>query len=386
MTEQYISRTLEATLLEAWRYFPVLAVTGPRQSGKSTLIRHLFPDAVSFSLKDVHVCAYALNDPVAFLSQTEAPLFIDEIQMAPVLLEYIQGIVDRNPARKFILSGSSNFELMKGLSESLAGRCGVFELLPMSFSETVEETSRKELDAMLFDGFYPAICAGKHVARLYYPSYVKTYLERDVRDLLNIKDMMLFMRFMKLCAARVGSLFNASELSSEVGVDNKTIASWLSVLQASYVVYLLPPYYENVSKRLVKSPKLYFCDSGLACHLLDIESAAQLSRDKMRGNIFENFVVMEAVKHRMHAGRDGGVYFYRDSNKNEVDLLLKEEGVITAVEVKSSQTYSPAFETTLKKLPQWLQTPVKRRVVVYAGDFENAMGQVEVLNYKHFAF
>ena len=384
MVENYINRTLEATLLEAWKYFPVLAVTGPRQSGKSTLIGHLFPEAVSFSLKDVNVREFALNDPVAFLGQTSTPIFIDEIQKAPVLLEYIQGIVDRDPSRKFILSGSSNFEVMKGLSESLAGRCGVFELLPMSFTETFALSENKDTDTMLFDGFYPAVCSGKNIARLYYPSYVKTYLEKDVRDLLNIKDLMLFLRFMKLCAARVGSVFNASELSSEVGIDNKTVASWLSVLQASYVVYLLPPYHENISKRLIKSPKLYFCDPGLACYLLDIESPAQLSRDKMRGGIFENFLVMEAVKHRLNAGKDGGVYFYRDSNNNEVDLLLREEGDITAVEVKSSQTYSSSFEDTLKRLPEWLKAPVKRRAVVYAGDFENTAGMIEVLNYKHF--
>ena len=348
---------MEKTLREAWRYFSVLTVTGPRQSGKSTLLKHLFPEAVTYSLKDIQVREFALNDPVAFLGQTDKPLFIDEIQKAPDLIEYIQGIVDNRPERKFLLSGSSQFEVMKGVSESLAGRSGVYELMPMSFSETSGISSAKDLDTLLFDGFYPAVCSGKNVSRLYYPSYVKTYLEKDVRDLLNIKDMMQFLRFMKLCAARVGSIFNASELS--------------------------PPYHENISKRLVKSPKLYFCDPGLACHLLDIESPRQLSRDKMRGNIFENFIVMEAVKHRMNSGKDGGVFFYRDSNQNEVDLLVKEEGEITALEVKSSQTYSPSFEATLKKLSGWIKTPLRRKVVVYAGDFENTAGDVKVINYKH---
>ncbi len=379
----YINREMEKTLREAWRYFSVLTVTGPRQSGKSTLLKHLFPEAVTYSLKDIQVREFALNDPVAFLCQTDKPLFIDEIQKAPNLIEYIQGIVDNHPERKFLLSGSSQFEVMKGVSESLAGRSGVYELMPMSFSETSGISSAKDLDTLLFDGFYPAVCSGKNVSRLYYPSYVKTYLEKDVRDLLNIKDMMQFLRFMKLCAARVGSIFNASELSGEVGVDSKTIASWLSVLQASYIIYLLPPYHENISKRLVKSPKLYFCDPGLACHLLDIESPRQLSRDKMRGNIFENFIVMEAVKHRMNSGKDGGVFFYRDSNQNEVDLLIKEEGEITALEVKSSQTYSPSFEATLRKLSGWIKTPLRRKGVVYAGDFENTAGDIGVINYKH---
>ncbi len=374
---------MEKTLRLAWQYFPVLTVTGPRQSGKSTLLRHMFPEAVTYSLKDIQIREFALNDPVAFLGQTEKPLFIDEIQKAPDLIEYIQGIVDNHPERKFLLSGSSQFELMKGVSESLAGRSGVYELMPMSFAETSGISSEKDLDTLLFDGFYPAVCSGKNVSKLYYPSYVKTYLEIDVRDLLNIKDMMQFLRFMKLCAARIGSIFNASELSGEVGVDSKTIASWLSVLQASYIIYLLPPYYENISKRLVKSPKLYFCDPGLACYLLDIESPRQLNRDKMRGNIFENFVVMEAVKHRMNAGKDGGVFFYRDSNKNEVDLLVKEEGEITALEIKSSQTYSKSFADTLEKLPGWIKTPVRKRAVVYAGDFENNAGKIDIINYKH---
>ncbi len=379
----YIEREMEKTLRLAWQYFPVLTVTGPRQSGKSTLFRHMFPEAVTYSLKDIQIREFALNDPVAFLGQTEKPLFIDEIQKAPDLIEYIQGIVDSHPERKFLLSGSSQFELMKGVSESLAGRSGVYELMPMSFAETSGISSEKDLDTLLFDGFYPAVCSGKNVSKLYYPSYVKTYLEKDVRDLLNIKDMMQFLRFMKLCAARIGSIFNASELSGEVGVDSKTIASWLSVLQASYIIYLLPPYYENISKRLVKSPKLYFCDPGLACYLLDIESPRQLNRDKMRGNIFENFVVMEAVKHRMNAGKDGGVFFYRDSNKNEVDLLVKEEGEITALEIKSSQTYSKSFADTLEKLPGWIKTPVRKRAVVYAGDFENNAGKIDIINYKH---
>ena len=379
----YIEREMEKTLRLAWQYFPVLTVTGPRQSGKSTLFRHMFPEAVTYSLKDIQIREFALNDPVAFLGQTEKPLFIDEIQKAPDLIEYIQGIVDSHPERKFLLSGSSQFELMKGVSESLAGRSGVYELMPMSFAETSSISSEKDLDTLLFDGFYPAVCSGKNVSKLYYPSYVKTYLEIDVRDLLNIKDMMQFLRFMKLCAARIGSIFNASELSGEVGVDSKTIASWLSVLQASYIIYLLPPYYENISKRLVKSPKLYFCDPGLACYLLDIESPRQLNRDKMRGNIFENFVVMEAVKHRMNAGKDGGVFFYRDSNKNEVDLLVKEEGEITALEIKSSQTYSKSFADTLEKLPGWIKTPVRKRAVVYAGDFENNAGKIDIINYKH---
>ncbi len=386
MDTKYIARDMESLLLEAAQYFSVISVTGPRQSGKSTILKHLFPQAVKYSLKDVNVREFALNDPVAFLNQTSGTMFIDEIQKVPILFEYIQGIVDDNPERKFLLSGSSNFELMHSLSESLAGRAGVYELMPMSLSETSEASSSKTLDNLLYDGLFPAVCAKKNVARLFYPSYVKTYLEKDVRDTLKIKDLMLFLKFMKLCAARVGSIYNASELSNEVGVDNKTISAWMSVLTASYIVYLLPPYYENISKRLVKSPKLYFTDPGLACYLLDIESPKQLERDKMRGNIFENFVVMEAVKHRMNAGREGGVFFYRDSNQNEVDLLLKEEGQISAYEIKSSMTYTPEFEKTIKKLPEWLTAPVVSKSIIYAGNLENSVADVKLTNYRNLKF
>lgn len=269
------------------------------------------------------------------------------------------------------------------MTESLPGRVGVYELLPMSLDEVAEQSSDKTVDEQLYDGLYPAICAKKNVAHLFYPSYVKTYLEKDVRNLLHIKDQMQFLLFMKLCAARVGSLFNASEIGMQVGVDGKTITHWLSVLEASYLVTLLPPYYENISKRLVKTPKLYFNDPGLACYLLDIETPKQLALDKMRGAIFENMVVMECLKHRYNQGKEGNVFFYRDSNGQEVDILMKEGGSLTAIEVKSSMTYQPDFVKSLKRLPEWTSTPIKRRAVVYSGDMENTAGDIWLLRYNH---
>ncbi len=379
----YLNRTIEEVIKEASRYFSVISVTGPRQSGKSTLLKHLFPDVPRYSLKDVNVREFAEHDPVAFLHQHPDGMFIDEVQKVPQLLEYIQGIVDENHNCQYLLTGSSNFELLQTLSESLPGRAGVYELLPMTYQESESTTGNLPLDEFLYNGLYPAICAKKNKARLFYPSYVKTYLERDVRDLLRIKDQMQFMQFMKLCAARVGSIFNASELAAQLGVDSKTVTNWLSVLQASYLVTLLPPYFENISKRLVKSPKLYFNDPGLACFLLDIESPRQLERDKMRGAIFENYIVMEVVKHRYNRGLLNGVYFYRDSNQNEVDILLKEEGEITAIEVKSSMTYHTSFENTISKLSEWIKAPVINKMIVYTGDFENTAGEVKLLNYTH---
>ena len=374
---------MEGIIREAAKYFSVIFVTGPRQSGKSTLLKYLFPNVPKYSLKDVNVREFAEHDPVAFLHQHPGGMFIDEVQKVPQLLEYIQGIVDDNPDCQFLLTGSSNFELLHSLSESLPGRAGVYELLPMTYHESESTMGEMSLNEFLYSGLYPAICAKKNKARLFYPSYVKTYLERDVRDLLKIKDQMQFMKFMKLCAARVGSVFNASEIAGQLGVDGKTVTSWLSVLQASYLVTLLPPYYENISKRLVKSPKLYFNDPGLACFLLDIESPRQLERDKMRGAIFENYVVMEVIKHRYNRGLLDGVYFYRDSNQNEVDILLKEEGEITAIEVKSSMTYHSSFEDSISKLAEWIKTPISNKLIVYTGDFENTTANIKVLNYRH---
>ena len=379
----YIHRKIEETILEASKYFSVIAVSGPRQSGKSTLLTQLFPLYEKYSLKDLNILDYAKNDPIAFLNQTDEGMFIDEIQRCPQLLDYIQGIVDNNPKRHFALSGSSNFEVMKNLSESLAGRAGVFELLPMSIQEVTGKVDLDNLNQILYNGLYPSICAKKNIAKFFYPSYVKTYLEKDVRDLLQIKDQIRFTKFLKLCAARIGSLFNASELGAEVGVSSKTISHWLSVLQASYLITLLPPYYENIPKRLVKSPKLYFNDPGLACYLLDIETPQQLDRDKMRGAIFENMIVMEAIKHRYNMGLEGGVFFYRDSNQNEVDLLIKQEGELTAIEVKSSMTYSSSFEKALTQIEGWIKTPISKKAIVYSGDFENTSGNINLINYRH---
>lgn len=379
----YIERKISATVMEAARFFPVVCITGPRQSGKSTLIRHLFADYARFTLEDLDVRTYAETDPVAFLNQTDGGMVLDEVQNVPSLLSYIQGIVDERPERRFVLSGSSNFAMLRNASQSLAGRVGMFELLPMSYGETAALQADKSLDELLYNGLYPAVCAGKNVPRFLYPSYVKTYLERDVRDLLRVKDLMQFNTFLKLCAGRIGSIFNASELASEIGTSVHTIQSWLSVLQASYVVVLLRPYSGNVAKRLVKSPKLYFCDTGLACSLLDIKSPTQLSRDKMRGHLFENFVVMEALKARFNSGRDNNLFFFRDSNGREIDLVLRKGGSVSGVEIKSSMTYSAGFRKTLAGMETLVKEPVLGKAIVYAGEMENTTGDIRLLNYMH---
>lgn len=380
----FIERDLAATLLDASQYFPVLCVTGPRQSGKSTLIKHIFNGYRRFTLEDYDVRSMAQNDPLGFLNQTNEGMIIDEVQRVPELLSYIQGIVDDRPERRFVLSGSSNFLLLKTVSQSLAGRAGVFELLPMSLSEAKEAYAEKTLDEIIYNGCFPAVCAGKNVAKYLYPAYTKTYIDKDLRQLININNLSQFHTFLRLCAARIGSIFNASELAGEVGVASNTINAWVSVLEASYIIMRLQPWSENTRKRLTKSPKLYFCDTGLACHLLDIESPEQLSRDKMRGHLFENLIVMEALKQRYNMGKESNIFFFRDAKGNEIDLLIREAGELKAIEIKSSQTYAPSFEDVLKNTNSLLTTPVSKRAVVYAGNMENATADIALLNYRNF--
>ena len=383
MKREYIQRDISSAVRDAANYFPVITITGPRQSGKTTLIKHLFERLPYYSLENLDIRNFAANDPVAFLNQDVQGMILDEVQNVPALLSYIQGIVDDNPSRRFVLSGSLQFSMLKTITQSLAGRTAIFELLPMAYSEVQVQADEKSLDELLFDGFYPAIYAGLNIASYLYPNYVKTYLERDVRDLLQVKDMMQFQTFLRLCAGRVGNLFNASELSNEVGISANTVKSWLSVLQASYIITLLPPYFENSTKRLTKTPKLYFTDTGLACYLLGIETPQQLSRDRKRGNLFENFIVSEALKQRYNKGKESNLFFYRDSHQNEVDLLCKHGDRFDAIEIKSSQTYNVDFEKGLKVISKAFQGMVDSRTIVYSGTFENTAGDIKLVNYKN---
>ena len=380
---EYISRHIESTVLEMAKFFPVIVITGPRQSGKTTLIKHLFGEYLQFSMEDLHIREFAEQDPVAFLEQNKQGMIIDEVQRVPTLMSYIQGIVDKFPSRRFILSGSSNFAMLQSVTQSLAGRAAILELLPMSIPEISDLANSLTLDELIFGGMYPAVCAQKIPPEFAYPSYVKTYLERDVRNLLRISNLTAYEKFLKLCAGRIGSLFVASQLANEVGVSVNTIKSWLSVLQSSYVITQLPPYFENISKRLIKTPKIYFYDTGVACYLLDIESPQQLARDKMRGPLFENLIVMEAIKYRTNQGKAPNAYFYRDSNQNEIDLLLKNGEDIKGIEIKSSMTYHKDFEHTLRNMSKYINGIIQQRAVVYAGDLENRLGEIQLINYLH---
>lgn len=383
MGDVFINRSLVKTAREAFKYFPVLTITGPRQSGKTTMIKSEFTHLPYFSMEDIDIRRFAMNDPRGFLNQHPKGMILDEVQNTPELLSYIQGLVDEDSSKRYILSGSSQFSVIKQITQSLAGRTAMLELLPLSYQEIKSEADKKSLDNILYSGFYPAIYAGKNIPKLLYPSYTKTYLERDVRDLLNVKDIMLFQKFMRLCAGRIGSLFVASDLASELGVTVNTIKSWLSVLQASYIITMLPPWFENTTKRLVKTPKLYFCDTGLASYLLDIENEKLLMRDKMRGHLFENFIITEALKFRYNQGKESNLYFVRDSNGNEVDLILKHGDSFKCIEVKSSQTYNSEFEKGLKSVDSILGNRITDKAIIYAGDYENTEGKIKLINYKN---
>lgn len=379
-----INRKLGALINENMRYFPVITVTGPRQSGKTTLIKSMFPDLKYYSLENPDTREMAINDPVAFLTQHSEGMVLDEVQNVPSLLSYLQGIVDEHRDRRYILSGSFQFNLMNTITQSLAGRTAVLELFPLSLNEISGITETNNVDKLMLQGFYPAIHAGENIPRLFYPAYMHTYLERDVRQLIQVKDIYQFQTFLRLCAGRIGSLFNASELSNEVGVSVNTVRSWLSILQASYIVFMVHPYFENSRKRLTKTPKLYFYDTGLACYLLGIENEIQLSSDRMRGHLFENMVVSDIVKRRANEGKSTDLMFYRDSNGNEIDLLVPSSAPqsLEGYEIKSSSTYNSSFEKGFRNITDQLSARLTRCAVIYCGTQERRDANIEVLNYN----
>lgn len=386
METRYIERSITDKILEASKYFPIIVVTGPRQSGKTTLISHIFNDYPLFSLEDLDVRQLAKEDPKFFLNQSSTGMIIDEAQNVPEIFSYIQSFVDNNPKKKFILSGSSNFSLLKSITQSLAGRAAIFNLMPFSLDEISGFLHGRSIDEILYNGFYPRIISNNVPAYLLYSNYIETYLKKDVRDLLKIRDLMQFNTFLKLCAGRIGSLFNASQLSTEVGVSLGTIKSWLSILEASYIITLLHPYSNNTKKRLTKSPKLYFCDTGLACRLLNINSPEELSHDKMRGPIFENAVVMETIKHLLNNNIDvSNLFFYRDSNQTEIDLIINHgASCFSGVEIKSAATFNTSFYKTLKNMDLYLAATTNKRAVVYNGDYENTNSDIQIINYTHY--
>ena len=381
---EYIHRELEKEILEASRYFSVVTLTGPRQSGKSTLLKNLFPNALYRSLEDPDNRKLAIEDPRGFLRSDSNELIIDEVHKMPELLSYIQGIVDEKKDIKFYLTGSSNFALLKNVSQTLAGRTALFELMPFSLNEIKPRMYDKSTEDLLYSGFYPVIWTGENIPKFYYPNYVKTYIERDLRDLIGIKDLDTYQRFLILTASRIGSIFKDSELSNELGISANTVKAWLSTLQASYVVFNLKPFFTNTKKRLIKSSKVYFIDSGIASWLLDINSPSQMNIDKMRGHLFENMVICNVQKYFLNQGKQPLIYFYRDSNGNEVDLLIKNKEKFDLIEIKSSETFNTEFLKGIKSFEKEFPDLTKDKYIIYNGEDKGEINGVNILNYRSF--
>lgn len=364
-----IARQAQQTLLRLARGFPIVVITGPRQSGKTTLARATFPDHLYISLEDLDERAFATEDPRGFLARLDnAGVILDEVQQVPSLLSYIQTQNDLNPVMgRIVLTGSQQFGLIEAVSQSLAGRAGMVQLLPLSLPEVASHQGLSGLDEQLYNGLYPAIYQRELSAGDWYASYVATYVERDVRQLLQVKDLAAFTRFIKLCAARTGQLLNVSSLAVDAGISQTAARQWLSVLEASYVLFMLQPYHENYGKRLIKSPKLYFYDTGLAAYLLGINDAAQMNIHSSRPALFETLVVNEAIKSRLNLGKVHQCYFWRDHVGLEVDLIMESSQGLLPVEVKSGQTLASDWFKNLKKWQTLSDNQIQPRLV-YGGE------------------
>lgn len=345
-----IDRTIEPVFKNLVTKYPVVTITGPRQSGKTTLCRKVFPELPYENLEIPDVRQYALDDPRGFLNRYSNGVILDEIQRAPHLLSYIQGIVDEKQITgQFILTGSQQFEVLNKVNQSLAGRTALLKLLPFSLAEIQVENTPASVDRLILSGFYPRIHDQHLNPTQALGDYMATYVERDVRQLAAIKDLSLFEKFVKLCAGRVGQILNLQSLANDVGVSHTTARSWISILEAGFIIFLLPPWFGNISKRLIKSPKLYFCDVGLASYLLGQENELHVSRDPLRGHLFENIAVIEAMKYRFNRGLRSNLSFYRDSGGNEVDLIMEIGPDIFPVEIKAAETVTPGSLKGLKK-------------------------------------
>jgi len=380
----FINRTAENTLKQLLKQYPVVAVTGPRQSGKTTLVRHVCHDKDYVLLEDLDTREFATNDPRGFLAQYPHGAILDEVQRCPDLLSYLQGIVDRErrPGH-FILTGSQQFSLRSGLSQTLAGRVALLPLLPFSL-QALQGAGKvpDTLVEMLWRGSYPPIYDRGYEPSTWYGNYVRTYIERDVRDLINVRDLSTFQRFVRLCAGRNGQLVNLSSLAGDCGITHNTAKAWLGVLEASYLIYLLQPYHRNFNKRLVKTPKLYFLDAGLAAWLLGVHQPDHLHVHPLFGALFESWVVAECLKARWHAAKEPNLYFWRDRSGHEVDLLVDQGICAIPVEIKSGQTVAADFFRPLKHWQELAADFSGPAALVYGGDGRQQRSDCDVIPWQ----
>lgn len=382
-----IKRKIDSVFRKALAEYPVVTIFGPRQSGKTTLAKTVCPEFEYVTLEDRETRDLAKEDYKAFFARHRRPMIIDEIQRVPEIVSAVQVEVDGNRERngQFILTGSQQPELAAAVDESLAGRTSVLDLLPLSLSEIGDVARDMSTDALLLRGFMPELYRTRKNATDYYRNYFRTYLERDVRRLVNVKDLILFERFVTLLAGRIGQTVNFSSLANETGVSSTTIASWMSVLEASFLIYRLQPHHTNVAKRVVKSPKVYFTDVGLAAYLLGLEEETQVSRDPLRGQLFENLVVMDVRKRFTNRGRDSRMAVYRTEKGFEVDLIVRQGTRVRPIEIKSAMTFNGKLTANLQKYTD--EDPMAEKpLLIYDGEPVESFGPqcVSAVNFRHF--
>lgn len=361
-----IPREASSEIINLSKQFKAIAIVGPRQSGKTTLTRSLFPNKEYVNFENPDTRLYAIDDPRGFLSNYPNGAIFDEAQRVPEIFSYLQQVLDQsNENGLFIITGSNNFLLQESISQSLAGRVAYLNLLPLTLNEIND--NKNTINQAIFKGCYPSLYNGNIDTNKWYSNYIRTYIERDVRLIKNITNLLVFERFLRLCAGRIGQLLNMNSLAIEVGVDVKTIAAWISVLETSFVIFRLQPFHKNYNKRIVKMPKLYFYDTGVATCLLGIENEKQLDLNPFKGSLFENLVVVDFLKNRYNSAKTNNCYFWRDNNGNELDLIIENAQKVTPVEIKSGQTVTTDY---LKGLNFWKKITNKDEVgyVIYGGD------------------
>lgn len=377
-----INRTAAKELINLASQYKAVAITGPRQSGKTTLVKHVFKDKPYISLENPDTKSFAEVDPRGFLSSYPSGAILDEVQRVPELFSYLQQVLDESTQKGyFILTGSNNFLLQQNISQSLAGRIAHLNLLPFSLAELGTDAGNNP-DDFIFKGMYPPLYDQPFDINKWYANYIHTYIEKDVRQIKNIDNLISFERFVKLCAGRVGQLLNKQNLAIEAGVDNKTVNSWLSILESSFILFRLQPHYKNFNKRLVKMPKLYFYDTGLAVALLGITQQSQLTHHPVRGALFENFIITELLKNRWNKGLPGNLYFWRDNTGHEIDIISDDGDMLYPVEIKSGKTITSDY---FKGLDYWQKISGQGGgSVIYGGDqSQKRSGGPDIFSWKN---